>query len=532
MLISIPLFLTAQNRINNSTNVIIPKPQKTLPGKGKFLLTKQTRYLSDTSLSQNAIAYLQNHLKQNAGYLLKRGSVSQSNTIRFHYDPKKIKKPEAYRLHIEKEQISINARDKAGFFYAVISLMQLMDPAIWGGAGSGSKQKNWSVPSCAIEDYPHYQWRGMMLDTSRNFFSKAYVKKFIDRMAQHKLNRFHWHLTDDEGWRLEIKRYPLLTKVGAKRGPGTKLPFSTYPAMRGPKNKVQSGYYTQKDIREIVAYAKARAIEILPEIDIPGHAKAAIVAYPKLLQDPKDKSRYRSVQKVANNTINPGMESSYVFLDNVIAEVSGLFPFGYIHLGGDEVPKGAWKKSPAVHRLMQKQGLKNTKEVQNYFFTRLDKILAKHQRKMIAWQEVMHGKAKLRQNDIFMAWKSKKAGNKMTEQHRNVIMAPVQYLYFDQQYSRSKKEPGHTWSTPVSTRKTYTFNPGNSPYIRGVQACLWSETLLNEKIADYLAWPRMFALSEVAWTEQKKRKWKEFQKRASEEGLKRLKIQGVHYRGR
>jgi hexosaminidase len=370
----------------------------------------------------------------------------------------------------------------------------------------------------------------MMLDTSRNFFSTAYVKKFIDRMAQHKLNRFHWHLTDDEGWRIEIKQYPLLTKIGARRGPGTKLPFSTYPAMRGPKNKVQSGYYTQDDIREIVAYAKVRSIEILPEIDIPGHAKAAIVAYPKLLQDPKDKSHYRSVQKVTNNTINPGMESSYIFLENVISEVSGLFPFGYIHLGGDEIPKDAWKQSPAVHSLMQKKGLKNTKEVQNYFFNRLDKILAKHQRKMIAWQEVTEGKAKLRQNNIFMAWKSPKAGMKMIKKHRNVIMTPVQYLYFDQQYTRSKKEPGHTWSTPVSTQKIYSFQPLNSSYMRGVQACLWSETLLNEKIADYLAWPRAFALSEVAWTEQKKRKWGDFQKRASKAGLKRLQIQGVHYR--
>jgi hexosaminidase len=224
------------------------------------------------------------------------------------------------------------------------------------------------------------------------------------------------------------------------------------------------------------------------------------------------------------------MESSYVFLDNVIAEVSRLFPFGYIHLGGDEVPKGAWKKSPAVHTLMQKKGLKNTKEVQNYFFTRLDKILGKHRRKMIAWQEVMQGKAKLRKNDIFMAWKSKKAGIKMSKQHRHVIMTPVQYLYFDQQYRRSKKEPGHTWSTPVSTRKTYAFNPGNSSYIRGLEACLWTETALNEKIADYLVWPRALALSEVAWTQQKKRKWKEFQKRASDAGLKRLKAQGIHYR--
>ncbi len=522
----LPLLLAAQSSID----VIIPKPQKLLPGNGEFLLTKQTRYLSDTPLSKNAIAYLQRQLKQNSGYLLKTGKTSKNNTIRFHYNPGKIKKPEAYQLHINKEKITIEARDKAGFFYAVVSLMQLMDPAIWGQSNMNKTRKTWSVPSCTIEDYPRFKWRGMMLDSSRNFFSKAYIKKFIDRMAQHKLNRFHWHLTDDEGWRIQIKRYPLLTKIGAKRGPGTKLPFSAYPAMRGPKNRVQSGYYTQSDIREIVAYAKARSIEILPEIDMPGHAKAAIVAYPKLLQDPKDKSRYRSVQKISNNTINPGMESSYLFLDSVIAEVTNLFPFGYIHLGGDEVPKGAWEKSPAVKELMQKKGLKNRKEVQNYFFGRLDKILSKHHRKMIAWQEVLQGKPKLRKNGIVMAWKSPKAGIKAAKQGRNVIMAPVQYLYFDQQYTRSKGEPGHTWSTPVSTQKTYSFNPGNSSYIRGVQACLWSETLLNEKIADYLAWPRALALAELAWTEQKKRSWREFQKRASDRGLKRLKVQGIHYR--
>ncbi len=526
MVITTTLLLTAENRIN----IIIPKPQKLLPGNGTFPITKQTRYLSDTSLSKNAIIYLQRHLKQNAGYMLKTGKTLKNNSIYFHYDPVKIKKSEAYRLHIKKEKVTIEARDQAGFFYAIVSLMQLMDPAIWERPGSSRGKKSWHIPSCTIEDYPRFKWRGMMLDTSRNFFSKAYIKKFIDRMAQHKLNRFHWHLTDDEGWRIQIKHYPLLTKIGAYRGPGTKLPFSTYPALRGSKNKIQSGYYTQNDIREIVTYAKARSIEILPEIDIPGHAKAAITAYPKILQDPKDKSRYRSVQKVSNNTINPGIESSYIFLENIILEVSRLFPFTYIHLGGDEVPKGAWEKSPAVNKLMQKKGLKNAKEVQDYFFTRLDNILAKHHRKMVAWQEVTDGKAKLRQNNIFMAWKSQKAGKKLIRQHHNVIMAPVQYLYFDQQYIRNKKEPGHTWSTPVSTKKTYSFDPGNSSYIYGVEACLWSETLLNEKIADYLAWPRILALSELAWTEQKKRNWKEFQKRASDSGLKRLKVQGVHYR--
>ena len=511
-------------------NNIIPKPQKFFTGNNQFILTKQTRYFFDTSLSKNAINYLQKHLKQNSGYPLQTGRSSKNNTIHFLYNSEKIHKSEAYRLHIEKDQITIEARDQAGFFYAVVSLMQLMDASIWSQSDSNVGKKTWSIPSCTIEDHPRFIWRGMMLDTSRNFFSISYIKKFIDRMAQHKLNRFHWHLTDDEAWRIQIKQYPLLTQIGAHRGPGTKLPFSTYPAMRGPKNKRQSGYYTQDEIKEVVAYAKARSIEILPEIDIPGHAKAAIISYPEFLQDPKDKSQYLSVQKVSNNTINPGIESTYIFLENIISEISELFPFGYIHLGGDEIPKGAWKRSPAVHKLMEEKGLKNTKEVQNYFFNRLDKILVKHDRKMIAWQEVIQGKPKLRKENILMAWKSPKAGKTMIKKNLNVIMAPVQYLYFDQQYTRNKKEPGHTWSTPVSTQKTYSFNVNNSPYISGVQACLWSETLLTEKIADYLAWPRTFALAEVAWTEQKSRNWNEFQQRASTEGFKRLKAQGIHFR--
>ena len=523
MLLFLPLFLLA----GNSSNTIIPKPQSFIAKSGEFHLNKQTRCHTDTVLSKNAETYLQTHLKKNARYTLKKGK-SGKNSLQFRYAPKKIKKSEGYQLQVSKEKILILAKDKAGFFYAVISLMQLMDPLIW--STSGKKKSTWTIHSCSIEDAPCYRWRGMMLDVSRNFFSKAYVKKFIDRMAQHKLNRFHWHLTDDEGWRINIKKYPRLTQIGAKRGPGTKLPFSTFPAMRGPKKRAQSGYYTQNDIREIIAYAKVRSIEILPEIDIPGHAKAAIVSYPKLLQDPQDKSRYRSVQKVSSNTLNPALPGTYIFLENVIAEVSRLFPFGYIHLGGDEVPKGAWKRSPAVKKLMKAKHLKSKREVQNYFFSRMDSILAKHGKKMIAWQEVLFGKPKLRKSDIFMAWKSQKAGFKAIKQHRNVIMSPVQYLYFDQQYVRSKTEPGHTWSTPVSTKKTYSFNPETSRYLKGVEACLWSETLLNENIADYLAWPRALALSEVAWTAQKQRNWKDFRKRVLGKGLERLKVQKIHYR--
>lgn len=518
----LPLFLTA------GSSGIIPKPQKFIPGHGTFLLDRKTHCYSDTPLAKKALAYLQAHLHHNTGYTLSPSKKPDKKSLCFHDAPQKISKKEGYRLHITSQKIIIEAKDKAGFFYAVISLMQLMEPAIW--QDSGVRKKQWHIPACLIDDYPSYRWRGMMLDVSRNFFSKVYVKKFIDRMAQYKLNRFHWHLTDDEGWRIEIKAYPLLTRIGAKRGPGTKLPFSTFPAMRGPKNSVQSGYYTQNNIREIVAYAKARCIEILPEIDMPGHAKAAVTAYPALLQDPNDTSRYRSIQKVENNTVDPGLESTYRFMEHVIAEVSRLFPFGYIHLGGDEVPRGAWEHSPSVKNLMRRKGLKNGRAVTDYFFSRMDSITAKYGKKMVVWQEVLKGKPNLRKENIFMAWKSPKAGYQIIKQHRNTVMAPVQYLYFDQQYVRGKKEPGHTWSTPVSTRKIYSFNPGTSRYLKGVHACLWSETLLNEKIADYLAWPRTLALSEVAWTASKNRNWHDFKRRIQGKGLERLKVQGIHYR--
>lgn len=524
------LFTASVLLADASIDVIIPKPQKMIQKKGIFLLHKKIKYCSNTALSKNALVYLQGHLKHSSGYTLSKVANSKNCKLHFQYSTKKLERPEAYRLDISTDHINISARDKAGFFYALVSFMQLMESDIWKTKPLKIKKKSWTIACCSIEDYPRFEWRGMMLDSSRNFFSKAYVKKFIDRMAQVKLNRFHWHLTDDEGWRVEIKKYPKLAQIGARRGPGTKLPFSTYPAMRGPKNRVQSGYYSQSDIKEVVAYAKARSIEILPEIDMPGHAKAAIISYPQLLEDPQDKSNYRSVQKVQNNTVNPALESTYVFLDNVIAELSKLFPFGYIHVGGDEIPSGAWKKSPAVKTLMQKKRLTNRKEVQKYFFTRLDNILVKHTRKMIAWQEIAKKKTKLRSQNIFMTWKSTKDAKHLLKQKHHVIMTPVQYLYFDQQYKRNKKEPGHTWSTPVSTKKVYSFKPINSNYVTGIQACLWSETLLNEQIADYLAWPRMFALAEAAWTAQHKRVWKTFEKRLSKHGLERLKKQGVAYR--
>ena len=513
--------------------VIIPKPDRLQRAEGEFVLTAGTHYVSETPLSQNAVDYLQQHLSQNAGYTLGQAAFPQENNLLFKYNGELGE--EAYRLQVTAKQITLEARSEAGFFYGMMSLMQLMPPAIWGEESVHTSRDKWPVGACTIEDSPRFRWRGMMLDSSRNFFSKAYVKKFIDRLAQHKINVFHWHLTDDEGWRIEIKKYPLLTAVGARRGPGTKLPFSLYPAMRGPKEKVQEGYYTQEDIREIVAYAQRRSVRILPEIDIPGHAKAAVTAYPALLQDPDDKSRYTSVQKITNNTIDAGLESSYVFMEEVIKEVAALFPFGYIHLGGDEIPGGAWRQSPSIAKLMQREGFRNMKEVQAYFFNRMDRILAKYGRRMIVWQEA--GTDSLRHENIVMAWRGDGHGVKAAQNRRNVIMSPAQYLYFDQQYIKKKGEPGHTWAGPTDTEKVYAYRPipesaapETASFVQGVHGCLWTETALNEAIADYLAWPRIFALAEIGWSEQDRRRWDDFRERMIGSGLQRLAAQKVKYR--
>jgi len=531
------LLLCAYAEGRSDADTVIPKPQRLIKGEGLFLLESTTHYVMQTPLADNALSYLQTQLSLNAGYRLKPAQRPTEGALLFRQETGL--DDEAYRLTVTAGQILVEANSKAGFFYGMMTLMQMMPTAIWGQTEPEALRKEWRVPACTVEDAPRFRWRGMMLDTSRHFFSVAYVKKFIDRMAQHKLNLFHWHLSDDEGWRIEIKSYPLLTDIGSRRGPGTRLPLSLYPAIRGPKDRVHEGYYTQEEVREIVAYAQRRSVQILPEIDVPGHSKAAVMAYPHLLQDPEDKSRYSSVQKIQNNTIDAGMKSSYRFLEDVIEEVSALFPFEYIHLGGDEIPKGAWQHSPSVNRLMQREGLADTKEVEAYFFSRIDTILAKHGRRMIRWKESGKERAGLRNDTIFMAWRGEKSATEALRQGKKVILSPAEHLYFDQQYVRTKGEPGHTWAGPTDTREVYAYRPipevltpVQASFIQGVHGCLWSETLLSEKLADYMAWPRMFALAEIAWSPQERQSWSDFERRVSDAGEARLRVQGIHYRHR
>ena len=511
-------------------HTIIPEPLHLKKRSGDFTLSAQSGYRLESDLAQNGFDYLQEHLLQSSGLILHPNSDAK---LLYTLDDKL--EDEAYILSIQREEITIKANSSSGFFYATVTLMQLMDPQIW--SLKKSEKSLWKIPALIIHDAPRFKWRGLMLDSARNFFSVEYVKKFIDRMAQHKLNLFHWHLSDDEGWRIEIKRYPLLTQIGAQRGPGTKLPFTFYPAMRGTKDRVQKGFYTQQQIKEIVAYATKRAINILPEIDTPAHAKAAVTAYPELLQDANDTSHYSSVQSIRNNTIDPGLKSSYIFLEHLIEEISTLFPFEYIHLVGDEVPKIAWSASPAVKRLKKEHHLKGNSDLQAYFFTKIDKILAKHHRKLVVWQEADRAASQLRPETLFMAWKGDGHGIKMANKKHNVIFAPAQFLYFDQQYQKSKNEYGHTWAGPTDTKEVYSYQPlhpkilkQNRAYVKGVHACLWSERAPSEKIADYLVWPRALALCEVAWSPKKSRNWKHFFKKMQNGALERLSVQKIHYR--
>ena len=307
--------------------------------------------------------------------------------------------------------------------------------------------------------------------------------------------------------------------------------------MRGPKNKIQKGYYTQEEIKEIVTYAAARHIQVLPEIDLPAHSKAAVVAYPNLLLDPQDSSHFHSVQKVENNTINPALESTYTFIDEVVKELTQLFPYPYIHLGGDEVPKGAWRGSPTVQRLMKKDGFETQHDVQAYFLNRVDQLLRKHHRTLVAWQEAAQSGANLRDESIFMAWKGTKQTTRLLEKGRHTIATPAQYLYFDQQYIKKRGEPGHTWAGAISTKKVYSYQPlhsnisvRNRKKFQGIHTCLWSERAFDEKTADYLVWPRALAFSQIAWSQEKSKNWKHFKKKLSEQTLKKLDVQNIHYR--
>lgn len=427
---------------------------------------------------------------------------------------------EGYRLSISPSKVVISANQPAGLFYGVQSLLQLFPPQI--ESNTRVKDVKWEAPTVEVTDYPRVGWRGLMLDVSRHFFTVREVKQFIDAMVKYKYNMFHWHLSDDEGWRVEIKSLPKLTQVGAWRVEkvGNFGAFSN-PLPEEPRN--YGGFYTQDDIKEVVQYAKERFVNVMPEIDVPGHSLAIIAAYPELSCTPgaenyqvragepiMDWSRGAPPIAMLDNTLCPANEKVYEFLDKVVTELAQLFPFEYLHTGGDEAPHNYWEKNPQVQALMQKEGLATIPQVQAYFEKRLEKIVNSKGKKMMGWDELLEGG--VNESTAIMSWRGTKAGIEASKAGHKVVMSPSQFAYIDLMQGDASTEPP-VYAT-VRLNQSYKFNPvppeADARHILGGQANLWTEQVYNIRQAEYMTWPRGFAIAEAVWSPEKNKDWNRF----------------------
>ena len=431
---------------------------------------------------------------------------------------------EEYKLKVEKEKIYITAAKPAGFFYALQTLKQLTSRSVM--AVQPMKDiVEWAVPCVDIKDAPRFEWRGFMLDEGRHFYGKEEIKKIIDMMAAYKMNRFHWHLTEDQGWRLEIKKYPRLTDVGAWR----ESKVLAWGDVK-PDGKLYGGYYTKKDAKEVVEYARERFIEIVPEIDIPGHSQAAVASYPEFLAcDPENKHEVWLWQGVSSDVINVANPQAVQFAKDVIDELTEIFPFGYIHLGGDECPTSKWERNDACRELLKEIGSQNYRDLQIHFYKQLKEYIATKpvakQRKLIFWNEVLHGNTAPLGNDItIMAWiGADGAAKDAAMRGMKTILSPQIPYYINRRQSKLSTEPRSQGHGDETVERVYNYVPMNGvsadlqDKYMGVQANFWTEWVEEPEVVQYLMFPRLAAVAEAAWTPQEKRNYNDFLKRLQSE---------------
>ncbi|MNJ93103.1 Beta-hexosaminidase [compost metagenome] len=428
---------------------------------------------------------------------------------------------EGYHISIKGNRIVLQGKG-AGLFYAMQSFLQLFPNEKTNGA--------YQIQNAEINDYPRFSYRGLHLDVGRHFFPLSFIKKYIDVMAAYKLNNFHWHLTEDQGWRLEIKKYPKLTEIGGSRN-GTIV--GVFPGSGGTDNDVYKGYYTQEEAKEIVAYAAARYINVIPEIELPGHGSAAIAAYPELSafperdtfigkdwpwSGPRTGKQVQQTWGVFDDIFVP-TENTFKFLENVLDEVIAIFPSKYIHIGGDEAPKNYWKESAFCQQLIKEKGLKDEHGLQSYFIQRIEKYLNNKGRSIIGWDEILEGG--LAPNATVMSWRGEQGGIEAAQQKHDVLMTPsTDGLYFDYKQSLAEDEPltiGRNGKGYANYAKVYSYDPvpkvlteDQKKYIKGVQANLWTEYIETPAKVEYMIFPRIYALSEIAWTPLAKKDLKNF----------------------
>ena len=528
--------------VANTEIAIIPEPVSVIKQTGHFILPANiTIQASRSAELKQTVAFLQERLTTATGhYVTTVSSPSPAATFRLILNEKADATigAEGYQLSVGLKQVTIRANKPAGLFYGVQTLLQLLPKEI--ESKEEVKGIKWTMPCVEITDYPRLGWRGLMFDVARHFFTKQEVKQYIDAMVRYKYNILHLHLADDEGWRIEIKGLPKLTEIGAWRVNRTGT-FGDFipPKPEEPRN--YGGFYTQEDIKELVQYAKERFVNIMPEIDVPGHSLAAIAAYPELSCTPDavnykvrsgekimDWSRGAPPQGMVDNTLCPANEKVYVFLDTVFSQVAKLFPFEYIHVGGDEVARNFWEKNDQIAALMKRENLKTIPEVQAYFEKRVEQIITSKGKKFMAWDEVLEGGVS--QSAAVMSWRDMKHGTEAAKAGHEVVMSPTQFAYLDYMQADVITEPKVYASLRLS--KSYEFDPvpeGVNPiYIKGGQANLWTEQVYNIRQAEYMTWPRGFAIAESVWSPKEKKNWPNFFAR-TEQHFKRLDIAETKY---
>ncbi|WP_040540763.1 beta-N-acetylhexosaminidase [Pedobacter arcticus] len=488
---------------------IIPFPAKLIPKEGKFIVSAKTNLVFNDGLANEGTflkSILQNYFPK---VIFQTNAKSKTHTIELLLDPS-IEATEGYELYVDSKKITIKGKTSTGIFYGLQTLAQLL-PVKSKDANTNLKQV--SVPAVEIIDSPRYAYRGMHLDVGRHFFPIDFIKKYIDLIAMHRMNTFHWHLTEDQGWRIEIKKYPRLTEIGSKRK--ETMLAKNFDPYKGDGIPVE-GFYTQEQVKDIVAYATTKHVTIIPEIELPGHSLAALAAYPEL---GNGTGPYEVGTKwgVFDQIYAP-KEETFKFLEDVLTEVIALFPGKYIHIGGDEAPKTEWKKSELAQSIIQKEGLKDEHGLQSYFIQRIEKFLNSKGREIIGWDEILEGG--LAPNATVMSWRGIQGGIEAAKQHHTVIMTPGEYCYFDHYQSKDVDKEPLAIGGFTSVEKVYSYeptpaelSPEQSKFILGAQGNVWTEYMKTSDYVEYMVLPRMSALSEVLWSPKENRNWDDFKNR-------------------
>lgn len=513
---------------------VIPKPMEIRPAPGHFVVGQKTAIYAQSGRSdvKKVAKYLSEQLRPATGLSLvvleqSKAQVPVDSFLLTTENSDSSLGDEGYELLVTKSNVVLRAQKPAGLFYGVQTLRQLLPPQI------ESRKKvpgvDWTIPCVEITDKPRFEWRGSLLDCCRQFMTVPFVKRYIDLLAYHKMNRFHWHLTDDPGWRIEIKKYPKLTEISAWRnsGPG----YLRLPDDPPKTDEIYGGYYTQEDIKDIVDYARSRYVIVVPEIEMPGHSSSALVAYPEL-SCTGGPFKVQNTMGISDDVFCPGNEKTFEFLEDVLSEVVELFPSLYIHIGGDECPKKRWEKCPKCQARIKAEGLKDEHELQSYFVKRIEKVLLSKNRRLIGWDEILEGG--LAPQATVQSWRGMKGAIEASQQGHDVVASPTSHCYFDYPYTKQQAASFPNWMSVLPTEKVYTFEPlpedltpAQQRHILGGEGNIWTEVAPQEQV-DSRAYPRLTALAETLWSPKELRNWDDFSDRLQSH-YKRLDVLGVDY---